>query len=280
MWPAVKQGFTQEEFRKYVHDLPASKWHPSMIVWHNTAAPSLAQWEKSAIADRAAGRKPGITRIGNLETFFREDNHWSGCPHLFIDEDLIWVMNPLTAPGVHTPSWNSISLGIEMVGDFATEDDDHGAGLRVKQNTIYATAVLCEAFGIPVVSGEIISKRPLKWSGNIFLHKQDPATEHDCPGEHIAVDKEKMILAVQDLMTGGEHQTSDGPIPIRAGVVTINNLNFRTGPSASSAATGTLYKGIVLEILAEAANATTKWLKVKTPAGHIGWVAGKYIEEK
>lgn len=267
MWPAVKQGFSQEGFRKYVHDLPASKWHPQMIVWHNTAAPDLEQWEKVAAQDKSKGIIPGTTRIGNLENFFRFDNNWSGCPHLFTAEDLIWVMNPLIAPGVHSPSWNGISFGIEMVGDFATDDPDSGPGLQVKLNTIYATAVLCEAYGISPQT--------------IMLHKQDPKTTHDCPGKKMALDKFAMIQSVEDLMAGGEHLAVPTSTPAsRAGFVATDNLNFRVGPSAMSESKGMLHRGTVVEILGEAANSTAKWLKVKTPTGYIGWVAGKYIEEK
>lgn len=191
-WPAVKLALTRDGFREYVHTLPASKWRPSMIVWHNTAAPSLAQWIKSAAQDKANGKVPGRSRIESLEQFFRFNNKWSGAPHLFIANDFIWVFNPLTSAGVHSPSWNSISIGIEMIGDFASEDDDHGEGLKVKQNTIFATAILCEAFGIDPHT-------------RIMLHKQDPKTTHDCPGKNIAQDKQAMINSVLALMPQGEH---------------------------------------------------------------------------
>lgn len=268
-WPAVKQAFDQEGFRKYVLALPPSNWRPSMVVWHNTAAPTLAQWLASAQVDYKAGKIAGITRIQNLENFFRYDNHWSGCPHLFVANDFIWVMNPLTAPGVHSPSWNSISFGIEMIADFAEESPDSGEALKVKNNTIAATAVLCEAFGIP--------------TDRIVWHKQDPKTTHDCPGELIIPEKQTMISAVEDLMTGGEHAPTPDtsrPTSTRPGITSIGGLNFRAGPSALSEIKGTLPKGTTLEILDQASNGTSVWLKVKSPAGFIGWVAGKYVEEK
>lgn len=276
-WPAVKQALTQEQFRDYVEKLPASKWDPSMIVWHNTAAPSLAQWMKSAEQDRAKGITPGRTRIESLEKYFRFDNNWSGAPHLFIAPDYIWVFNPLSSPGVHSPSWNSISIGIEMIGDFSVEDDDSGAGLKVKQNTIYATAVLCEAYGIDPQT-------------RIMLHKQDPKTTHDCPGKDIAQDKQAMIGDVADLMAGGEHepekvgaviagQPTTAPVE-RHVVTTVADLTFRDGPSASSKSHGGFKINTDLVVLGEAANATTKWLKVRSPAGYIGWIAGKFTREE
>lgn len=275
-WPAVKQAFDQEGFRKYVQALPPSKWHPSMIVWHNTAAPSLAQWIKSAQQDKAAGFMPGITRIRNLEGFFRDNNGWSGCPHLFIANDAIWVMNPLTSAGVHSPSWNSISFGIEHIGDFDREDDDSGEGLKVKNNGIFATAILCETFGIDPAS-------------RIMLHKQDPKTTHDCPGKNMAQDKQTMIRSVQDLMSGGEHDSNhtalviagakDMPaIPEQKGTTLIADLTLRSGPGVTNESKGSLPKGTTLMVIDQAKNGTSTWLRVKTPAGYLGWVAGKFVQ--
>ncbi len=274
-WPAVKQSFIQDDFRRYVAGLAWASWRPSKIVWHNTAAPSLAQWIKSADADRAAGRVPGTTRIQNLENFFRFDNHWSGCPHLFIANDFIWVMNPLTAPGVHSPSWNGTSIGIEMVGDFDREDDDAGEGLKVKNNTIFATAILCSALGLDPAN-------------SIYLHKQDPRTTHDCPGKNIAQDKQQMIADVVELMGGGEHDPAGvaaviagdapkSPTVTRHGITTADDLKFRRGPGVENEAIGSLSKGVELTVLAEARNGSSAWLQVRTPAGHVGWVSGRYV---
>ncbi len=276
MWPAVKRAFSQEEFRKYVEALPSSKWRPSMIVWHNTAAPSLAQWIKSADADRANGLVPGITRIGNLESFFKNNNGWSGCPHLFIANDAIWVMNPLTAAGVHSPSWNSISFGIEHIGDFDVETDDSGAGLAVKNNGVFATAVLCEVFGIDPAM-------------RIMLHKQDPKTTHDCPGHNMAIEKTAMISSVLDLMAGGEHNSDDvgaviggqaPPPPPQPwlGKTNIGDLNLRRGPGVLNESMGKLPLGLALTVSSEAKNGTTAWLQVTTPAGYTGWVSGAFVE--
>ena len=277
-WPAIKRNFTQEGFANYVKTLVWSRWRPTAIVWHNTAAPSLAQWIKSAKADEAAGFVGGSSRIRNLEVFFRDNNHWSGSPHLFIANDYIWVFNPLTDPGVHSPSWNHVALGIEMIGDFSKEDDDSGEGLKVKNNTIFATALLCSTLGIDPLS-------------KIWLHKQDPRTTHDCPGKNIAQDKGDMIQDVADLITGGEHDPvqvggviAGHPLLITVergkGVTTVDGLAFREGPGVLNRAASYLPKGVTLTILDEAANGTTAWLKVKTPAGYIGWVAGKYVEKK
>lgn len=264
-WPALKKDFSQEGFRDYVQSLSWNSWRPNKIVWHNTAAPTLKQWIVTADSDAREGKTPGITRIQNLERFFRDNNGWSGCPHLFVANDRIWVMNPLTAPGVHSPSWNGTSIGIEMIGDFASEEDDLGEGLKVKNNTILATAALCSALGIDP-------------NNSIFLHKQDPKTTHDCPGEKIARDKQDMIDTVIDLMDGGEHSPHHevaSPALEKRVITTVNNLNFRVTPSVLSVARSQLPAGVVLTVLDSASG----WLKVKTPAGYIGWVSGRYTKE-
>lgn len=274
-WPAVKRGFTQEEFRVYVKGLTWGAWRPSLIVWHNTAAPSLAQWHATAARDKAIGRLPGQTRINNLEAYFKDQRGWSGSPHLFIADDLIWVSNPLTLPGVHSPSWNGRSIGIEMVADFDREDDDTGPGLQVRLNTIFATAILCETFGLDPITA-------------IKLHREDPKTTHACPGTDFSMDKSVVVKAVADLLAGGEHADDDIAIAIgviskppkpkeRNGVTTADGLNFRRGPGVNNESTGSLPKGLSVVILDAAKNGTTEWLKVKTPAGYIGWVSGKYV---
>lgn len=273
-WPAVKRGFTQEGLRSYVAGLAFGIWRPSLIVWHNTAAPTLAQWHASGLEDAARDKPPGTTRIGNLESYFR-GRGWSGAPHLFIADDLIWVFNPLDKPGVHSPSWNAVSIGIEMIGDYDREDDDAGAGLKVKNNCIFATALLCETFGLLPRSA-------------VRLHREDPNTTHKCPGNDLAVDKAPMIAAVEALLAGGEHAADDvavaigaaGPAPPpeeRSGRVTVDGLNVRRGPSASSEIAGSLDTGTPVAVLEEARNGATGWLKVRTPAGFVGWVAGRYV---
>lgn len=290
-WPALKMNFTQESFRTYVETLQWTKWRPSKIIWHNTGAPTLKQWIESAQKDSSKGLIPGITRIRNLEKYFRDDNNWSGCPHLFIANDFIWVMNDLTQRGTHSPSFNSSSIGIEMIGDFSKENDDEGEGLKVKINTIFATAILCEAIGIDPSNGETDRIRKRILGGSIFLHKQDWATSHDCPGEGIARDKLKMIEEVQGLMEGGEENFgSIGKVIGNGvvgesfkkynGVVSVNGLNFRVGPGVSNYAKGKLDKGVKVEVLGEALNGNSKWLKVRSPRGFVGWVSGKYVERK
>jgi hypothetical protein len=274
-WPAVKKAFSQEEFRAHVATLQWSRWRPSLIVLHNTAAPTWAQWHKTAEQDRAAGKVPGSSRIDSMENYFRDEKGWSGAPHLFVPEDRIWEFNPLTEPGVHSPSWNHVSIGIEMVADFDREDDGSGPGLLVRRNAVFAAAVLCSALG-------------LEPRAQVKLHREDPKTTHACPGEDFARDESQVIAEIAALMDGGEHNPLDvaiaiggaplptPPAPAR-GVTNAGDLNVRRGPGVNNESIGSLPKGVPLEVLDKASNGATGWLRVRTPAGHVGWVAGRFV---
>jgi hypothetical protein len=176
----VGKAFTPVGFIAYVHDLQWVKWRPSFIVLHNTAIPTFADWHKV----------DGITRMRALERYYRDEQHWSGGPHLFIDDRVIWAFTPLTVPGVHAPSWNSMSIGVEMVGDY----DHEPLSDSVRHNTASALATLHEALGLDPAT--------------LRFHKEDPLTTHrGCPGK--AVVKEEMIALVQQKLyvrhDGGEH---------------------------------------------------------------------------
>lgn len=279
-WPAVNQHYTQETFRQRVQSLQWTRWRPRGITLHNTAAPNIAQWKDTAENDARAGRVPGITRMHSLEDFFRNQRKWSGCPHLFVAPPIgdrggfIWEANVLTAPGVHSPSWNTTHIGIEMVADFARDDDDSGPGLVVRNNSIFATAILCSTLGLDPFN-------------DVVLHKEDPRTDHDCPGIDFARDRKDVIAAIAALMDGGDHDPGEDnktePSTVRKGVVMVNDLNVRVGPGAGNRAVVSLWKGAQIVVLDEAKNGTTSWLRIETPAGYAGephgfWVAARYVD--
>ena len=112
MWKGIiGEGFTASGFESYVQTVHLKSWRPQFVVLHNTAIPKLADWH----------RAPGAKRMQNLQSFYRDTQGWSAGPHLFVADDLIWVFTPLDTPGVHSPSWNAISWGVELVGDYSTE---------------------------------------------------------------------------------------------------------------------------------------------------------------
>lgn len=184
----VGRTFTPKEFDAYCHELQWTAWRPSFIVVHNTAIPSLSQ------------RPNGLSKqqILNLEAFYRNTQKWKAGPHLFIDDKQIWVFTPLTVSGTHSPSWNKVALGIEMLGNYEKEPFDSGRGLQVRKNTVAAMATLCAILGIEPHTTKI--------------HREDPLTTHACPGKNVR--KLEIIQEVQDLMIArhaGEHPIK--PVP-------------------------------------------------------------------
>lgn len=178
----VANNFAIDSFDNYCHSLIWNAWRPSFIVLHNTAIPSLAQ------------RPNGFTlkHIQALECYYRDQQQWKGGPHLFIDDKQIWVFTPLTVSGTHSPSWNKVALGIEMLGDYEKEDFNSGRGLSVRKHTICAIATLCAILGLD--------------PHTIRLHREDPLTTHACPGKNVR--KLEIIQEVQDMMIArhaGEH---------------------------------------------------------------------------
>ncbi|MDD2900835.1 MAG: glycoside hydrolase family protein [Syntrophales bacterium] len=168
----VGLAFTPESFREYVQGLTWDDWVPEFIVLHNTEDPNLAM--------RPNGF--ALQHILDLQAYYRDDCGWSAGPHLFVDDKQIWIFTPLTIPGVHANSWNSRTLGVEMLGDYRMEPFDEGRGSKVKANAVAAVAILSEALGLDPET--------------VMLHRENGETEHYCPGDH--VDKQEFIRLVQE----------------------------------------------------------------------------------
>ena len=180
--PIVGRSFSADEFHTYCKGLKWESWRPSFIALHNTATPNLAQ------------RPNGFEQkhIDNFVSFYRDQQHWRAGPHLFVDDRHIWVFTPLTTSGRHSPSWNGIALGVEMLGDYATDKFTSGRGAKVRDNAVAAIAILSGVLGIDPAT--------------MRLHKEDKATTHDCPGRNVS--KPAFIAAVTDYMAShqaGEH---------------------------------------------------------------------------
>jgi hypothetical protein len=184
----VGTAFSPADFDDYCHGLQWTAWRPTFVVVHNTQIPSLAQ------------RTDGLTKqhILGLESFYRDTQKWKAGPHLFVDDRQIWVFTPLTVSGTHSPSWNKVALGVEMLGDFEKEPFDAGRGLAVRRNAVAAVATLCGVLGLDPQT--------------IRLHREDPLTTHACPGKNVR--KLEIIQEVQDLLIerhAGEHPIKPAP---------------------------------------------------------------------
>ena len=168
----VAEGFTPEEFKEYVNGLEWGEWFPDFIVLHNTGEPCLKN------------RPNGLSRnhILGLASYYKNQKGWSAGPHLFVDDHKIWVLTPLTVSGVHAPSWNRVSIGVEMLGDFDKEEFDSGRGALVRDNSVAAIGILSYVLDID--------------PDTMRLHREDPKTTHHCPGNRI--DKTEFIVRVKE----------------------------------------------------------------------------------
>lgn len=178
MWPAIKQLVAPDQFGAYVKNLVIDNFSeetstPQFVVLHNTGAPTLAQWKLSS----------STQRVKNLEVYYKGLG-WSGGPHLFIAPEGIWLFNDLRFRGVHSPSWNNVSWGVEIAGDYDKETFED----PVKQNVILALCVLHTKLKLDLTM--------------LKFHKEDPKTTHKgCPGKNVI--KEQIVSEVAKLMLKG-----------------------------------------------------------------------------
>lgn len=191
MWSDFSgKAYTREQFAQRIAELKWTDWHPRGITLHNTSAPTLAQWAESGPKHDA--------RIANLQSYY-EGMGWHGGPHWFISRN--WLnefSNPLRR-GTHSRCYNATHFGIEMVGDFAVEPFDSGDGALVRDNAVFAMAVLCKCFGWdPAVA--------------IVFHKDCQLDNHDCPGK--LVTKADIMMRVKAEMERPNTVAPAAPPPL------------------------------------------------------------------
>lgn len=154
------KAYSTEQFEGFVKGIKWTIWKPSLIVIHHTAAPSLAQ------------RPDGFTHqhMVNIKDYYNGLG-WSAGPHLFIDDDQIWTFSPLTKKGIHAKSFNSTGIGIEMLGEYDSENPWSDRGLQVLTTTAKTVKQLMNKLGLT--------------KADIRFHRDDPKTSKMCPGTKI-----------------------------------------------------------------------------------------------
>lgn len=182
----IATAFTPADFIAYVQAQRFTAWRPSFCVVHNTQSPTLARWHQTG----------GLRQMQALERYYRDEapradggKGWSAGPHLFIDDAVIWVGTPLTTSGVHSPSWNPVSWGVETVGDY----DREPWSPAIAQNLASALATLHDAIGLDPTT--------IRW------HKEDPRTTHTgCPGRHFIEKQDLIVMIRQKLIIRHGHE--------------------------------------------------------------------------
>lgn len=168
----VGRVWTPASLEEYLKTRKPPTWAKTVTI-HHTGAPSLAQ------------RPHGFTiqHIINIADFYKRPkskggNGWSSGPHLFTDDDQIFGMCDFASKGIHAASFNSSSIGIEVLGcyDKKIEDPKTGRGLACWKNTAETTKVLLDWLGL----------KPS--AATVKFHRDDPLTKKSCPGTAVEKD--------------------------------------------------------------------------------------------
>jgi hypothetical protein len=237
--------YTPDEFRALLQAMKFDHgWTPEFPTLHNTGRPSLRQW-------RSWGVTPQERWGNNLNNFYRGKGWHSGV-HLVACPDYIWNLCDLRSDGISVSCWNRVAIGIEMVGNYEIGGDefDCGDGSKVRDNAVWALAVLCEKFGWDIGS-------------KLHFHRDCPQDGHQCPGS--LVDKAHVAALVKArLASWGGYQPAPAPPPpkpplpdvttVRGLQQALVSLGFRLtvdgdyGPETRQAVTSfQMHEGIVAD---------------------------------
>jgi hypothetical protein len=197
------KNYTPAAFYEFVASLKWTGWRPKFLTLHNTASPTLAEYLNQTEAQREQ-------RLVNIDAIYKNVDHWHAGPHLFIDpyEDGIWNASDLGVYGVSVSCWNEITMGVEMVGNYATEaeqaqvkdpppvDDWTSAAANiVRDNAIAALAILHDALGLRP-DGFVLGQ------SGLHFHRMCKADAHQCPGGQ--VDRDDIVARVLASMASAE----------------------------------------------------------------------------
>lgn len=168
--------WSPDSFRSYLSSIEKPSWCKA-ITLHHTASPSLADRPKGLL----------IQHIHNLQDFYQSTSGWSAGPHLFIDEDEIFGMCDLRKKGVHAVSFNHMAIGIEVLGNYDSENPKIGRGEKCWKMAALTTRLLLDWLGLSPNENTVL------------FHRDDPATKKSCPGS--LVYKEHVIGLIKSTVT-------------------------------------------------------------------------------
>jgi hypothetical protein len=139
------------EFRDYVSSFDFGPQKPDKLVVHHTWRPTKEGWD-------------GERTIQGLKNYY-EGKGWPAGPHLFVAEDGIWLFSSMRHDGIHAGTLNTLSVGIEVVGDYDNQVWDG----QTKYHALGVIKVLSDHLSIP--------------RDHIFFHRD--ASSKSCPGNAI-----------------------------------------------------------------------------------------------
>jgi hypothetical protein len=153
----VGKIWTAETFAEHLKGETLA-WADSVTI-HHTAIPDLSMRKKGFLENHM-----------KWTAEFYQGKGWNSGPHLFIDHDECHGMTPLSETGIHAKSFNSHSIGIEVLGNYDKEDPKTGGGAKCWLTAARATAAILKRLGLDP------SEK------NILFHRDDPRTSKSCPG--------------------------------------------------------------------------------------------------
>ena len=241
-------GYTRQEFKAWLSNQPKPSWVKFMVS-HNTAAPYIM---------------PSVlhsTRVKNLGNYYKNDLGWSTGPNIIVIFDRVYIGTPWAYPGTNSPGFNGKGLGVEVEGDYRTgkHDPKSGDGAIAWGTAAWVFADTLAWLRMPIDAT------------HLKLHREDPRTSHDCPGNLVTKD---WLLGLVKAATSGAVELVQ-PVPSEPRMAWVNTpgdfLNLRAG--AGGEIRGTIPHGTKLTVLSEKLG----WANVQTPAGYKGWVSAKYL---
>lgn len=179
--------YTRASFLALLDNIPTARlrWCKFLCV-HNTAAPSITQW--------SSGAATPAQRIVNLQHFYENERGWHAGPHGFVPPDpniCLYGFSSFMAPGVHASCFNKVAIGLELVGDFDSEDFNSGPGAIVRDNAIFVLAALHNRLGLRPDEFEL-------GKSGLHFHVDCKRDNHACPGRK--VQREPLVQAVLEEM--------------------------------------------------------------------------------
>lgn len=212
------QGLTLDQFQAYVQTYNFGKIPPDFIVFHHTANPD-ASWAplSNNPATKWDRHEQGLTddairikrkrQLDSVRDYYQRTLHWNAGPHLFIDEQWIWLFTPMHDVGIHAKWGNSFrafgklhySIGIEVVGYYerrtwpATVQALVGGAVRALQarlgtfslNYLYPTPA--SKPGMKTINGVQLCAHPERLRGGGLTSHRD-FNKIECPGTAITED--------------------------------------------------------------------------------------------
>jgi GH24 family phage-related lysozyme (muramidase) len=157
-------GFTRPEFKQWLTGQPKPPWVKFMVA-HNTAAPYI---------------KPPITpskRISNIGNYYKTLG-WSTGPNIIVILNKVYLGTPWAFPGTNSPGYNGKGMGVEVEGDYriGKHDPRTGDGKIAWDTASWVFYEVMSWLGLPIDSA------------HVKLHREDPMTTHECPGNLVTKD--------------------------------------------------------------------------------------------